>query len=100
MNADPMSEKSVGERGADDTEKTRRDTENDTDDTENDAEKLSSREVDVLSLIKKDNSVSRKIIAEKLGISTATVARDIDSLKSKGLIERAGGDRGGHWKIK
>lgn len=69
-------------------------------DTENDTEKLTLRETKILFLIKKDNFVSRKIIAQNLGISTATVARDIDSLKNKGIIEQIGGDRGGYWKIK
>ena len=99
MSADPKPESDT-ESGADDTdhdtENVRRDTENDTDDTEN----LTSREAKVLSLIREDNSVSRKVIATKLGISTATVARDIDSLKTKGIIERIGGDKGGYWKVK
>lgn len=69
-------------------------------DTENDTEKLTLRETKILFLIKKDNFVSRKIIAQNLGIRTATVARDIDSLKNKGILERIGGDRGGYWKIK
>lgn len=99
MSADPKPESDT-ESGADDTDRDTknvgRDTENDTDDTEN----LTSREAKVLSLIREDNSVSRKVIATKLEISTATVARDIDSLKTKGIIERIGGDKGGYWKIK
>ena len=94
--------RNVGEDN--EAEKIGSDTENDTDDTgrdtENDTENLTSRETKILLLIKKDNSVSRKTIAQNLGISTATVARDIDSLKNKGIIERIGGDRGGYWKIK
>jgi ATP-dependent DNA helicase RecG len=90
------SRRKVGENEVNGTEGIRRDTENDTDDTE----ESTSREAKVISLIKKNNSVSRKTVAQMLGISTATVARDIDSLKSKGIIERVGGDRGGYWKIK
>ena len=81
-------------------------SENDTEkpiyDTEkpiNDTEKLSVREREILEMIKQTNTVSRKIIAEKLGIGTATVARNIELLKLKGIIERVGGDRGGYWKI-
>lgn len=102
MNVSEMCRRSVGEEN--EAEKIGSDTENDTEnagrDTENDTEKLTSRETKILLLIKKDNSVSRKTIAQNLGISTATVARDIDSLKNKGIIERLGGDRGGYWKIK
>jgi len=81
-------------------------SENDTEkpiyDTEkpiNDTEKLSVREREILEMIKQTNTVSRKIIAEKLGIGTATVARNIELLKLKGIIERVGGDKGGYWKI-
>ena len=64
------------------------------------AEKLTAKEEDIIVLIKEDNSISRKAIAEKLGIGTTTVYRYIDSLKGKGVIERVGGDKGGYWKIK
>ncbi|MHB9142268.1 MAG: HTH domain-containing protein [Paludibacter sp.] len=115
MNVGEMSEKNVGENsgtengaddtdseangiedGADDTESAIDDTEIDTDDTEN----LSSREKNIINLMKDNNSISRKLLAKKMGISTATVARDITSLKEKGVIKRIGGDRGGYWKIK
>jgi len=51
-------------------------------------------------LIKKDNYISRTSIAQKLEIGTTTVYRYIDSLRTKGIIERVGGDKGGYWKIK
>ena len=63
------------------------------------AEEFTAKERDILILIKEDNSISRKAIAEKLGIGTTTVYRYIDSLKDKGVIERIGGDKGGYWKI-
>ncbi len=69
-------------------------------DTESDTENITVREKEIIALIKKDKTVSRNIIAEKLGIGTATVSRDIDSLKEKGILERIGGDKGGYWKIK
>lgn len=81
---------------ANDTENAIDDTDIDTDDTEN----LSSREKSIINLMKDNNSISRKLLAKKMGISSATVARDIKSLKEKGIIERIGGDRGGYWKIK
>lgn len=112
MNVGEMSENNVGENSgtengadeaekeaineADDTENSIDDTDIDTDDTEN----LSSREKNIINLMKDNNSISRKLLAKKMGISTATVARDITSLKEKGVIERIGGDRGGYWKTK
>jgi ATP-dependent DNA helicase RecG len=56
--------------------------------------------MDIISFISEKNTLSRKIIAQKLNIGTATVSRDIESLKEKGILERIGGDRGGYWKIK
>jgi ATP-dependent DNA helicase RecG len=102
-NADPDAEKEAD----DDAENTAytgvkgdRDADNGMDDAENDAEKTTAREKDILTLIVRDNSISRDAIAKKLNISPATAYRDINSLKEKGIIERVGPDRGGHWKIK
>ncbi|MEA5071453.1 MAG: putative DNA binding domain-containing protein [Petrimonas sp.] len=69
-------------------------------DTKNDTDKLTSREAEIVLLIKNDNSISRKRIAQKLSIGTTTVYRYIESLKDKGIIERIGGNKGGYWKIK
>jgi ATP-dependent DNA helicase RecG len=67
---------------------------------ESGAEGMTVRERKIVSLIKEDNRISRTSIAQKLGIGTTTVYRYIDSLKTKGIIERIGGDKGGYWKIK
>lgn len=37
--------------------------------------------------------------AENLGISKKTVAAHIKGLKEKGVIERIGNNKTGHWKI-
>jgi ATP-dependent DNA helicase RecG len=60
-------------------------------------EKVTDR---VLALINEDNGISKKAIAEKLRIGTTTVSRHIKILKNKGVIKRAGGDKGGCWEIK
>lgn len=36
---------------------------------------------------------------EKLGVSIATINRDITALKEKGVLTREGGDKGGRWII-
>jgi ATP-dependent DNA helicase RecG len=38
-------------------------------------------------------------IANILKTSPSTIKRDFQQLKGKGIIEREGGDKGGHWKI-
>lgn len=65
----------------------------------NEAENINERETEILALIKKDQNISRRVLAQKLNIGTTTVYRHIKSLKEKGIIERVGGDRGGYWKI-
>jgi ATP-dependent DNA helicase RecG len=70
------------------------------DGTEDGIEKTTGREAEIIAIIKGNNRISKKTIAEILGIGTTSVSRYIDSLKTKGVIERIGGDRGGYWKIK
>jgi ATP-dependent DNA helicase RecG len=65
-----------------------------------DAERATILEQKILSLIRNENTISRKNIAERLSIGTTTVYRYIESLKKRGSIERIGSDRGGYWKIK
>lgn len=79
------------------------DVKNDTDDTvndtANDTDKLTPRQSALINLIKEDDTISRKNIAEKLGVSEPTVSRDIEALKNRGIIIRIG-YKGGHWRIK
>jgi ATP-dependent DNA helicase RecG len=77
-----------------------RSIDNGIDGTEGGIEKTTGREAEIIALIKGNNRISKKTIAEILGIGTTSVSRYIDSLKTKGVIERIGGDRGGYWKIK
>ena len=41
--------------------------------------------------------ISKKEMAEKLGISTTAIDKNINQLKKKGLLLRVGPDKGGHW---
>ena len=34
-----------------------------------------------------------------LNVTHKTIKRDIEKLKNRGLIERIGPDKGGHWKM-
>jgi fido (protein-threonine AMPylation protein) len=53
----------------------------------------------VFSLIQKEPNITAKKLAERLGISIATVKRKIKSLKEKGLLTRMGSDKTGYWKL-
>jgi ATP-dependent DNA helicase RecG len=63
-------------------------------------EKLTIRQVEILALIKQDNTVSKEAIAALLKIGRSTVFRELEELKKLGAIEHAGSNRGGYWKIK
>lgn len=48
-------------------------------------------------LISPDDTVAQ--IAEKCGIGKRTVERSLASLQEKGIIERIGSKRNGHWIV-
>ena len=52
-----------------------------------------------MDLIKENPSISRKELSEKLDINPSAIQKHIQKLKSEGLIERMGGDKGGYWKF-
>ena len=72
-----------------------------------DTEKVRERLVDglvenqkkMLDLMKKDPYISKKELSLKLGISSTAIDKNIISLKRKGLLQRIGADRGGHWEV-
>ena len=70
-------------------------------DTVNDTVKPKADTVNdtVFSLIKDNPHITANDIAEKLGISIATVKRRIKALKDSGAIRRIGSDKTGYWQI-
>ncbi len=61
--------------------------------------KMSKTEGAVLAAIKADNSITTKIIAEKIGKSEKTVYRAIRVLRENNYITRKGNDFDGIWII-
>ena len=59
---------------------------------------LSVRQKEILSIIKNDNKISYRAIAEKLSINDSAVKKHLDKLKEKGILKRIGGTRG-YWGI-
>ena len=54
----------------------------------------------VLQLIKDNPNITRKMIAEKIGIAVKNVQEHINKLKAGGAIRRSGSATfGGHWEI-
>ena len=66
-------------------------------DTLNDT--IKNRQNDILDLIRKTPSITRKEIAVKLNISEPTVARDLKMLQETSIIKRNGSNKNGFWEI-
>lgn len=60
---------------------------------------LNKSELAVYHLIEDTLQISRQEMAEKIGVSSRTVDRAIQSLIKKGLIKRDGSKKSGHWEI-
>jgi len=54
---------------------------------------------EVLELIKENPKITRSELSETLEINPSAIQRHIQKLKTEGIIERIGGDKGGYWKI-
>lgn len=50
--------------------------------------------------LRNDPYISRKELSKRLMISEDGVKYHLKKLKNKGLIERVGASRGGHWEVK
>ncbi len=53
----------------------------------------------IIKFIKLNNKITITELAEKIAISTRAVEKQITNLKEKGVIERIGADKGGHWIV-
>ena len=75
-----------------------------TNDIENGIENTNDIENDrvnfLLKSIQANPYISSAKHAKNMNVSWITIMRDIAKLKSKGLIERIGPDKGGYWKVK
>jgi ATP-dependent DNA helicase RecG len=58
-----------------------------------------NRLVTIIDLIRNNEKISMLELSEILRVTHKTIKRDIQILKTKGLIERIGSDKGGYWKI-
>jgi len=60
---------------------------------------VAKRQKMVVNFMRMNNKISATEIASLLKTNSRTIQRDIQQLKSEGVIERIGGDRGGYWII-
>ena len=62
-------------------------------------EKKNRRRQGIIGLIASNPNITIEMISEKLSVSEKTIKRDLAELREQGIIEREGGDFGGHWVI-
>lgn len=62
-------------------------------------EGLAENQKSLLQLIIRKPRISKKAMAETIGISTTAVDNNLSKLKKVGLLRRIGPDKGGHWEV-
>ena len=69
---------------------------------QNDGKKLdlNSRKNLIINIIKENDKITRKEIISKMGISKATLERDLAALRKENKIEYIGSSKNGKWIIK
>lgn len=58
------------------------------------------KELQVLNLLKKNGSLTRKQLCEKTGLSDGGIKKIIASLKEVGWIVRIGSNKTGYWEVR
>jgi len=53
----------------------------------------------MLQLMRENPHLSKREMAESVGISTTAIDKNIVSLKKKGLLKRIGSPKGGYWEV-
>ena len=53
----------------------------------------------IILLIKENEEITSKILAQKTGITEKGIEYQLNKLKSENIIKRIGADKGGHWEI-
>jgi predicted HTH transcriptional regulator len=53
----------------------------------------------IINAIAGDPKITQKNIADKTGLSTRTISREIKNLRASGVLRRVGSDRSGYWEI-
>ncbi|MDR0870183.1 MAG: HTH domain-containing protein [Planctomycetaceae bacterium] len=61
---------------------------------------MSDRQNQILEIMTANKTISARQLSELLNTTARTIEREIKKMKEMNIIERIGGDRGGHWEIK
>ncbi len=74
-------------------------TENDSNHKKKKIKLLSSKEKNILQVIKKNSSITQTELARQLELTVAGIRYHVSNLKKKGILLRIGSTKKGHWKI-
>lgn len=61
--------------------------------------KLSATQKKIVNAMEHNPQITNVKFAEKLGVTTRTIERNISTLKKENIIERIGSDKDGYWKV-
>tara|TARA_R110002095_G_scaffold68177_3_gene58008 strand:+ start:508 stop:843 length:336 start_codon:yes stop_codon:yes gene_type:complete len=56
------------------------------------------RQQEIINLIKQDNKISYRAMAQQLSINESAIKKHLNTLKQQNIIERVGGTRG-YWRL-
>ena len=62
-------------------------------------EKLTKTQLEIVKLIKINNSITFIELAKKLNTSEVTIYKNINKLKKMNIIKRIGSNRSGYWEV-
>lgn len=61
---------------------------------------IEDSEAKVLAILQEDCNITQNELSDVTGIKIGTIKRILPKLQEKGILERVGNRRNGHWKIK
>ncbi len=61
---------------------------------------INEKELLILSVIRGNKNITKKGISDETNISLSTVDRIVKRLRDKGVLERVGSNKTGHWIVK
>ena len=67
--------------------------------SEKNDERLGENQKKIVQLMQKNSHITIPELSEQIKISETAIQNNISKLKTKGIIERIGPDKGGYWKI-
>lgn len=63
------------------------------------ADGLAESQRAIIKLVRNNPRISKREMAEQIGISSTAIDKNIESLKQKGLLSRVGPKKSGHWEV-